>query len=138
MGHYLISFIRFGLLIALLALLFSASPAMAEEIKNKDMEKKTTKEVVELDEILVTARVEDALASAVVESITMEDIVKKHVVGTEDIFKYLPGLYVRKLYPGATPAPTGLSIRRKPSVLFVFELTMLFLFGQDYLILAAN
>ena len=111
MKHHFNSLFRFGLLITLLGLLFSALSAMAEEIKNKDKEKKTTQEAVELEEILVTARKVDAWASAVVESITLEAIEKKHVVGTEDIFKYLPGLYVRKLYPGATPAPTGLSIR---------------------------
>jgi len=63
--------------------------------------------IIELEEIVVTASPTEAVppaarVPAVVESITKEDIAKRNVVGTEDIFKYLPGLYVRKLYPGGS------------------------------------
>lgn len=49
-----------------------------------------------------------ARVPAVVESITKEDFEKKNVVGPEDIFKYLPGLYVRKLSPGRPSAPLSI------------------------------
>ncbi|MDI7261012.1 MAG: Plug domain-containing protein, partial [Thermodesulfobacteriota bacterium] len=99
-----------AIFLGLVVIMIGSSFVWAEE------KEKETK----FEEIVVTAPPIEtvppaARVPAVVESITKEDFEKKNVVGTEDIFKYLPGLYVRKLYPGGTNAP--LSIRGTHSMM---------------------
>lgn len=94
----------------LLGLLISASLAMAEEIEKKDIEKKTKEKEAQLEEIIVTVTgkiVDEATVNmpAVVESLTPEGIERINAIDTSDIFKYMPGSYLRKLYPGSTNSP---------------------------------
>ncbi|MFZ3135762.1 MAG: TonB-dependent receptor [Thermodesulfovibrionales bacterium] len=95
---------------AFLVLLISISSAMAEEIEKKDIEKKTKEKEAQLEEIVVTVTgkiVDEATVNmpAVVESLTTEGIERINVVDTSDVFKYMPGSYLRKLYPGSTNRP---------------------------------
>ena len=65
-------------------------------------------EAVDLGEVTVTGKIEDAAAArmpAVVESITAEGVGRINAVETSDVFKYMPGSYLRKLYPGGTNSP---------------------------------
>ncbi|MFA5824167.1 MAG: TonB-dependent receptor [Thermodesulfovibrionales bacterium] len=98
------------ILFALLGLLISASLAMAEEIEKKDIEKKTKEKEAQLEEIVVTVTgkiVDEATVNmpAVVESLTPEGIERINAIDTSDIFKYMPGSYLRKLYPGSNNSP---------------------------------
>jgi iron complex outermembrane recepter protein len=91
-------------------LLISISLAMAEEIEKKDIEKKTKEKEAQLEEIVVTVTgkiVDEAIVNmpAVVESLTPEGIERINAIDTSDIFKYMPGSYLRKLYPGSNNAP---------------------------------
>jgi len=95
---------------AFLVLLISISLAMAEEIEKKDIEKKTKEKEAQLEEIVVTVTgkiVDEATVNmpAVVETLTHDGIERINFIDTADIFKYMPGSYLRKLYPGATNSP---------------------------------
>ena len=62
----------------------------------------------DLGEITVTGKIIDettAKMPAVVESITAEGIERINAMETSDVFKYMPGSYLRKLYPGSTNSP---------------------------------
>lgn len=72
--------------------------------KDKDSRRKT----IELEEITVTGRIANestANVPAVVESITADGIGRINATETSDVFKYMPGSYLRKLYPGSTNSP---------------------------------
>lgn len=95
---------------AFLVLLISISSVMAEEIEKKDIEKKTKEKEAQLEEIVVTVTgkiVDEAIVNmpAVVETLTPEGIERVNAIDTSDIFKYMPGSYLRKLYPGSNNAP---------------------------------
>ena len=65
-------------------------------------------EVIDLGEVTVTGKIIDdqtANMPAVVESVTAEGIERINAVETSDVFKYMPGSYLRKLYPGSTNSP---------------------------------
>ena len=69
----------------------------------------------QLDEIVVTAQ-KDELAKktpAVVETRTAEDFKKVNTVDSADLFKQMPSVHMRKLYPGSTNRP--LAIRANPT-----------------------
>ena len=69
----------------------------------------------QLDEIVVTAQ-KDELAKktpAVVETRTAEDFKKVNIVDSADLFKQMPSVHMRKLYPGSTNRP--LAIRANPT-----------------------
>lgn len=77
-----------------------------QDAKNTLTHKK--EKVIELDEITVTGKVIDETAEkipAVVETLTPEGIERINTVESSDIFKYMPGSYLRKLYPGASNSP---------------------------------
>ncbi len=62
--------------------------------------------VYQLGEVTVTGKlVDEPAVPAVVETLTAEGIERINVVDTSDIFKYMPGSYLRKLYPGSTNRP---------------------------------
>jgi len=71
-----------------------------------------------LEEVTVTGKIIDETTAnipAVVESLTAEGIERINAVDTSDVFKYMPGSYLRKLYPGSTNRP--LVIRGNSSAL---------------------
>lgn len=89
----------------LLAFFVMVTSVRAEEPKREKREEKT-----ELQEIVVTptGKIEDeskAKVPAVVETLTPEGIERINAIDTADIFKYMPGSYLRKLYPGSTNSP---------------------------------
>jgi iron complex outermembrane receptor protein len=106
-------------MIALFMACLAVSPAMAGE--GQDSEPAADKQAVsektqtpaqgqsmDLGEVTVTGRIMDeatANVPAVVESITAEGIERINAVETSDVFKYMPGSYLRKLYPGGTNSP---------------------------------
>lgn len=62
----------------------------------------------DLGEITVTGKIMDETTvnmPAVVESVTAEGIERINAMETSDVFKYMPGSYLRKLYPGGTNSP---------------------------------
>jgi iron complex outermembrane recepter protein len=60
----------------------------------------------QLGDVTVTGKVVDEPAMpAVVETLTAEGIERINAVDTSDVFKYMPGAYLRKLYPGSTNRP---------------------------------
>ena len=66
------------------------------------------KEVINIGQVTVTGKIVDnatANIPAVVESITADGIERINAVETSDVFKYMPGSYLRKLYPGSTNSP---------------------------------
>jgi len=66
------------------------------------------KKAIDLGQVTVTGRIGDAATAkipAVVESITAEGVERINAVETSDVFKYMPGSYLRKLYPGGTNSP---------------------------------
>jgi iron complex outermembrane receptor protein len=68
----------------------------------------THEDVIDLGQVTVTGKiVDDATANmpAVVESVTAQGIERINAVETADVFKYMPGSYLRKLYPGSTNSP---------------------------------
>ncbi len=76
------------------------------------------KATYQLDEVTVTGKIIDETTAnipAVVESLTAEGIERINAVDTSDVFKYMPGSYLRKLYPGSTNRP--LVIRGNSSAL---------------------
>ena len=73
----------------------------------KEEEQKTPK-AIDLGQVTVTGKIADDSTEnipAVVESITAEGIERINAVETSDVFKYMPGSYLRKLYPGGTNSP---------------------------------
>ncbi len=65
-------------------------------------------EIYHLGEVTVTGKIVDEATinmPAVVETLTAEGIERINAVETSDVFKYLPGSYLRKLYPGLTNQP---------------------------------
>ncbi|MFH0995416.1 MAG: TonB-dependent receptor [Pseudomonadota bacterium] len=65
----------------------------------------------QIGEITVTGKIKDEATEnmpAVVESLTAESIERINAVETSDVFKYMPGSYLRKLYPGATNSPLAI------------------------------
>ncbi|MBU0973601.1 MAG: TonB-dependent receptor plug domain-containing protein, partial [Proteobacteria bacterium] len=97
-----------------IALFFSPAAAISDENKdevlssaNKANEDKKDP-ALDLGAITVTGKiVNEAVANvpAVVESITAEGIGRINAMETSDVFKYMPGSYLRKLYPGSTNSP---------------------------------
>jgi iron complex outermembrane receptor protein len=70
--------------------------------------KVTGDQAVDLGDVTVTGRIADESITnvpAVVESITAEGIERINAIETQDVFKYMPGSYLRKLYPGSTNSP---------------------------------
>ena len=64
--------------------------------------------VYKLGEVTVTGKILDETTEnvpAVVESLTAEGIERINAIDTADVFKYMPGSYLRKLYPGSTNRP---------------------------------
>ncbi len=64
--------------------------------------------VFQLGEVTVTGKIVDEATvnmPAVVETLTAEGIERINAVETSDVFKYMPGSYLRKLYPGLTNQP---------------------------------
>lgn len=95
-----------------IGLFFSPTAAVSNEIDtlssaNKEDEDKKDSTVI-LEEITVTGKVIseiEANVPAVVESVTAEGIERINAMETSDVFKYMPGSYLRKLYPGSTNSP---------------------------------
>ncbi len=76
--------------------------------------------------VTVTGKIADettANVPAVVETLTKEGIERINVVDTADVFKYMPGSYLRKLYPGSTNRP--LVIRGNNSALTARTLVLM-------------
>lgn len=90
------------LFVVLITTLILSIPSLGltEETKERN------REVIKLEEITVRTKrgIDHAKVPAVVESLTSEDIKKMNVVGVEDVVKYQPALYVRKLGQAATNA----------------------------------
>ncbi len=62
----------------------------------------------QLEGVTVTGKIVDEATRrmpAVVETLTAEGIERINVIETQDVFKYMPGSYLRKLYPGSTNSP---------------------------------
>lgn len=97
----------------LIACAIVAYPSLSQgEEKTKEDKKESVKDTaekdMELDEITVTGKVIDETAEkipAVVETLTPEGIERINTVQSSDIFKYMPGSYLRKLYSGSTNSP---------------------------------
>ncbi len=80
----------------------------AEQVVAKDTKKTPEAQSVDLGEVTVTGRIVDeatANVPAVVESVTAEGIKRMNAMETSDVFQYMPGSYLRKLYPGGTNSP---------------------------------
>lgn len=88
-------------------------PALSEEkgVEANQPAKETDSdlnEVLRIGEVTVTGKIVDEATEnmpAVVESLTSEGIERINAVETSDVFKYLPGSYLRKVYPGSTNRP---------------------------------
>ena len=99
-------------ILILILILFIPSLGLTEEAKEEKKEVKE-KKVRKLEKIVVTGEREEDIVEApaavkvpaVVESITREDLEKITVLDTGDVFRYMPGLYVRKIGIGGTNAP---------------------------------
>ncbi len=102
-------------------LFFAPAPAISDETKTEESStanKKAQKQAQDLGEITVTGKIMDdttANMPAVVESVTAEGIERINAMESSDVFKYMPGSYLRKLYPGSTNSP--LIIRGNNSML---------------------
>ncbi len=99
-----------AILISLVFLSFSlTSISVAGDAKDEktSANKSEDTETVNLESITVRAKrgIDHPDVPAVVESLTAEDIEKINVVGVEDVIKYQPNLYVRKLGQAASNAP---------------------------------
>jgi iron complex outermembrane receptor protein len=93
-------------------LLLLVSPAAADESTGQKKPGAEAagneQETVDLGQVTVTGKIGDEATAnipAVVESVTAEGITRINAVETSDVFKYMPGSYLRKLYPGATNSP---------------------------------
>jgi iron complex outermembrane recepter protein len=99
-------------------LLCAAGWASADQTSQQDAQKQTSthntgkkREAVDLGQVTVTGKIEDAATArmpAVVESVTAEGVERINAVETSDVFKYMPGSYLRKLYPGGTNSPLAI------------------------------
>jgi len=89
------------LILAAIFMLLIPSLGLTEEAKVEE------KGPIKLEDITVRGKrgIDHPEVPAVVESLTAEDIKKINVVGVEDVVKYQPALYVRKLGQAATNAP---------------------------------
>ena len=120
MGFYLLSckkiesFIWLGLIVVIALLLigpdycFADDPDIKAEHQSTNKQNTSNDEVIDLGEVTVTGKIVDdrtANMPAVVESVTAEGIERINAVETSDVFKYMPGSYLRKLYPGSTNSP---------------------------------
>lgn len=80
-----------------------------------------------MDEILVTpkGRIADEVttAPAVVETRTAEELKRINKVDSSDVFRNMPDIYVRKLYPGSTNRP--IAVRANPSSLTARTLVLM-------------
>ncbi len=82
-----------------------ASESPARPRSRKGDEKGAT---YKFDEVTVTGKITNEAAinmPAVVETLTEKGIERINAVETSDVFKYMPGSYLRKLYPGLTNQP---------------------------------
>ncbi len=83
-------------------------PEKSQQTEKKDQE---SKEPYQIGEITVTGKIVDEATEnmpAVVETLTAESIKRINAVETSDVFKYMPGSYLRKLYPGSTNSPLAI------------------------------
>ncbi len=108
-------FVLMAVLISPLALLGFTGEANGDE-----------KEPIRLEDVTVRGKrgIDHPWVPAVVESLTAEDIEKINVVGVEDVVKYQPGLYVRKLGQSPTNAPLlirSASTRMTPRALVIAD-----------------
>ncbi|OIP98141.1 MAG: hypothetical protein AUK55_03510 [Syntrophobacteraceae bacterium CG2_30_61_12] len=87
----------------------TGSAATAEAQTDQDDKKdQESGEVFKIGEVTVTGKIVDEATvnmPAVVETLTAEGIERINAVETSDVFKYMPGSYLRKLYPGLTNQP---------------------------------
>jgi len=93
---------------------------------NGEEQDSTKTDVIKLEQITVRGKrgFDHPEVPAVVESLTAEDIKKINVVGVEDVVKYQPGLYVRKLGQAPTNAPLlirSASTRMTPRALVIAD-----------------
>ncbi len=99
-------------------LFFSPGAAVSDENEDENKtevsssagkdDEEVQKPAQDLGEITVTGKIMDEATAnmpAVVESITAEGIERINAMETSDVFKYMPGSYLRKLYPGSTNSP---------------------------------
>jgi len=112
----------FKLVIVLTGILMLLIPSLGltEEAKEEE------EEPIKLEKITVRCKrgIDHPEVPAVVESLTAEEIKKINVVGVEDVVKYQPALYVRKLGQAATNAPLlirGASTRMTPRALVLAD-----------------
>lgn len=99
-------------------LLCTAGWVLAAQTGQQDVQKETSsqndgkkQEAVDLGQVTVTGKIEDAATvrmPAVVESVTAKSVERINAVETSDVFKYMPGSYLRKLYPGGTNSPLAI------------------------------
>lgn len=92
----------------LATMLTSLAPAWAADAPGQ--KPSSSQNATRLEEIVVTptGKIGDEQQSkmpAVVETMTPEGIERINAVETSDVFKYMPGSYLRKLYPGSTNSP---------------------------------
>ena len=107
-------FVRSGLLFMLVCLFVGPDYCFADDSASKavqttnNAQDRSAEAVIDLGEVTVTGKIIDdrtANLPAVVESVTAEGIERINAVETSDVFKYMPGSYLRKLYPGSTNSP---------------------------------
>ena len=112
-------FKKLSYFIALLIACLAVAPAIAGEEQGRETatdeqvvpeknKKKSEVQFVDMGDVTVTGRIVDEATAnipAVVESITAEGIKRMNAMETSDVFKYMPGSYLRKLYPGGTNSP---------------------------------
>ena len=102
-----VAFLCAGLFFAPAAAISDENKAEALSSANKE-DKDKKKAALDLGEITVTGKIMDdttANMPSVVESVTAEGIERINAMETSDVFKYMPGSYLRKLYPGSTNSP---------------------------------
>ncbi len=95
-----------------------SSDGVAVEGKEGSKDSADSGDVLKVGEVTVTGKIGDSAAEnipAVVETLTAEGIERINAVDTSDVFKYMPGSYLRKLYPGSNNRP--LVIRGNSSAL---------------------
>jgi len=101
---------------SLLSTVISGVPVRSEETDDSKM-----------DEILVVpkGKIADEVttAPAVIETRTAEELKRINKVDSSDVFRNMPDVYVRKLYPGSTNRP--IAIRANPSSLTARSLVLM-------------
>lgn len=86
----------------------TSEPEAPQASKEAEGMAREQKEGYRLEEVTVTGKIVDEATAnmpAVVETVTAAGIERINVVETQDVFKYMPGSYLRKLYPGSTNSP---------------------------------